>query len=76
MKSPTQEKVSTKTIGLVALVVVALALAAWQGTKAVSGAGSDVSYTPKVKPPPESARPPGFEAAPSAAGADKTSAGD
>ena len=70
----TGTKIEPKTIGLIVAVVVALALAIWQGTKAMSSSATDVSYTPKVKPPPESTVPPGTAAAASG-GEDKTGAG-
>ncbi len=57
----TETKIEPKTIALIAGVVILVAFALWQVTRATTGASSDVTYTPKVKPPPESARPPGFE---------------
>lgn len=77
MASKTQKGIEPKTIGLIALAVVALALAAWQGTKALSPAASDPGFTSKVAAPPDSARPPGFEKPPAGGGSsDKTGAGD
>ena len=60
----TEKKIEPKTIALIVAVVIVVALAVWQGSKAVTGASTDVTYTPKVKPPPESARPSGFGSAP------------
>lgn len=59
-----QNKIDPKTIGIIAAVILVVALAVWQGTRALSPSATDVTYTPRVKPPPESARPPGFESAP------------
>lgn len=61
MASKTQKGLEPKTIGLIAVVVVAVALAAWQASKALSPAAGDPSFRTRIAAPPDSARPPGFE---------------
>jgi len=65
--------IEPKTIGLIVAVVLAVGLAVWQGTKSLSGSDNDPSFETKIKPPPDSARPPGFET-PSKGGESKTGA--
>lgn len=74
MSSKTQKGIEPKTIGIVAVVVVTVVLAVWQGTKTLSPAASDPGFKTKVQAPPDSARPPGFEKPPEGGGSDKTGA--
>lgn len=75
MSSKTQKGIEPKTIGIIAVVVVAVALAAWQASRALSPAAADPSFRTKISAPPDSARPPGFEnPAGTGGGSDKTGA--
>ncbi|MGV3619062.1 MAG: hypothetical protein ACO1SV_27360 [Fimbriimonas sp.] len=77
MASNTQKGLEPKTIGIIAMVVVAVALAVWQGSKSLSPAASDPGFRTKTEAPPDSARPPGFEKPTGAPAAnDKTGAGE
>ena len=75
MATSSSSKIEPKTVGLILLVVIALGLAIWQGSKAISGSGTDVSYKSKVPATPDSARPAGFEAAPAGKPDEKTGGG-
>jgi len=59
MAKATEPKIGGKQILLIGAVVVLVALAIWQGSKSVSGASADPSFSTAKPPPPESARPPG-----------------
>ena len=53
--------IEPKTIGIIAVAVIAVALAVWQGSKNLSPAAADPSFKTAKPAPPESTRPPGFE---------------
>jgi hypothetical protein len=57
----TQKGIEPKTIGIIAVAVIAVGLAVWQGSKSLSPAASDPGFRTKTPAPPDSARPPGFE---------------
>jgi hypothetical protein len=63
MAANQETKIEGKTILMIVVVVVLVALALWQILRStgVTGGTSDGSFKTKIQAPAESARPPGFE---------------
>jgi hypothetical protein len=76
MAKAVESKVSPKMIGLILIIVVAVGLAIWQGTKSLAPSATDTSFRAKQPAPPESARPAGHPAAPAPSKDEKTGAGE
>jgi hypothetical protein len=55
------KKLDGKVILLILGVVALVGVAIWQGSRAVGGGASNVSFESKIQAPPDSTRPPGFE---------------